>query len=163
MINKIKTVLPTLLVLLLAGIFVFGFSNNEVKYPDGYRKWTHVKTLILEKGHPLFDAFGGIHHIYANKTAFDGYMNGKKFKDGSVIVFDLLEKVSADNAISEGSRKIVGVMEKNSKKFKSTGGWGFEGFKGDTKNRAVNDMNGQCFSCHLSQKDNDYVFSNYRK
>ncbi len=163
MINKIKTVLPIMFVLLLAGIFVFGFSKNEVKYPDGYRNWTHVKTLILEKGHPLFDAFGGIHHIYANKTALEGYSNGKKFKDGSVIVFDLLEKVSADNAVSEGSRKIVGFMLKDSKKFKSTGGWGFEGFKGDTKDRAVNDMNGQCFSCHLSQKDNDYVFSSYRK
>lgn len=142
---------------------LFGFGNDEVKYPDGYRNWTHVKTLILEKGHPLYDAFGGIHHIYANKTALEGYKAGNKFKDGSVIVFDLLETVSADNAIAEGNRKVVGVMEKNSKKYKDTGGWGFEGFKGDTKERVVKNMYGECFSCHLSQKDKDYVFSEYRK
>lgn len=142
---------------------LFGFGNDEVKYPDGYRNWTHVKTLILEKGHPLYDAFGGIHHIYANKTALEGYKAGSEFKDGSVIVFDLLETVSADNAIAEGNRKVVGVMEKNSKKYKDTGGWGFEGFKGDTKERVVKNMYGECFSCHLSQKDKDYVFSEYRK
>lgn len=149
-------------VLFISAAFLFGFSKDEVKYPDGYRNWTHVKTLILEKGHPLYEAFGGIHHIYANKTALEGYKEGKKFKDGSVIVFDLLETISADNAISEGNRKVVGVMEKNSKKFKDTGGWGFEGFKGDTRERVVKNMYGECFSCHLSEKDNDYVFSKYR-
>lgn len=143
-------------------VLLFGFSKNEVKYPDGYRNWTHVKTLILEKGHPLYEAFGGIHHIYANKTALDGYNAGNKFKNGSVIVFDLLDVVNADNAVSEGNRKVVGVMEKDSKKYKETNGWGFEGFKGDTKERVVKDMYADCFSCHLSQKDNSFVFSQYR-
>lgn len=146
----------------LTAAVLFGFSKDEVKYPEGYRNWTHIKTLILEKGHPLYEAFGGIHHIYANKTALEGYKSGNKFKDGSVIVFDLLEVVKADNAVAEGSRKVVGVMEKNSKKFKETGGWGFEGFKGDTKERVVKNMYGECFSCHLSQKETDYVFSKYR-
>ncbi|MEP0860620.1 MAG: cytochrome P460 family protein [Ignavibacterium sp.] len=148
---------------LVGAAVLFGFSNDEVKYPDNYRNWTHVKTLILEKGHPLYDAFGGIHHIYANQKALDGYKNGHKFKDGSVIVFDLLETVVADNAVAEGNRKVVGVMEKNSKKYKDTGGWGFEGFKGDTRERVVKNMDGECFSCHLSQKDKDFVFSDYRK
>lgn len=151
------------LAILAAAAIIFGFSKDEVKYPESYRNWTHVKTLILEKGHPLYEAFGGIHHIYANKTALEGYKSGNKFKDGSVIVFDLLETVAADNAIAEGNRKVVGVMEKNSKKYKDTGGWGFEGFKGDTKERVVKNMYGECFSCHLSQKDKDYVFSEYRK
>jgi len=161
-----KQIIPQLsliVAVLISAAFLFGFGNDEVKYPDGYRNWTHVKTLILEKGHPLYEAFGGIHHIYANKTALEGYQAGNKFKDGSVIVFDLLEAVSADNAIAEGNRKVVGVMEKNSKKYKETGGWGFEGFKGDTRERVVKNMYGECFSCHLSQKDNDYVFSVYRK
>ncbi|AFH50894.1 Nitric oxide reductase [Ignavibacterium album JCM 16511] len=149
--------------ILVGAAVLFGFSNDEVKYPEGYRNWTHVKTLILEKGHPLYDAFGGIHHIYANKTALEGYKAGNKFKDGSVIVFDLLETVSADNAVAEGNRKVVGVMEKNSKKYRDTGGWGFEAFKGDTRERVVKNMEGDCFSCHLSQKDKDYVFSEYRK
>lgn len=153
----------SLFLVALSAFIVTGSNKNEVAYPDGYRNWTHVKTLILEKGHPLYEAFGGIHHIYANKKALDGYKAGNRFGDGSVIVFDLLETVSAENAISEGKRKVVGVMEKNSKKFKDTGGWGFEGFKGDSRERVVKNMDGECFSCHLSQKDKDYVFSEYRK
>lgn len=153
----------SLFLVALSAFIVTGSNKNEVAYPDGYRNWTHVKTLILEKGHPLYEAFGGIHHIYANKKALDGYKAGNRFGDGSVIVFDLLETVAADNAISEGKRKVVGVMEKNSKKFKDTGGWGFEGFKGDSRERVVKNMDGECFSCHISQKDKDYVFSEYRK
>jgi Cytochrome P460 len=50
-----------------------------------------------------------------------------------VIVFDMLEAKAADNTTQEGARKIVGVMHKNIKKYKALGGWGCEGFKGDSK------------------------------
>ena len=42
---------------------------ESVPYPEGYRSWTHVKTAILHPGHPLYEAFGGIHHVYANEKA----------------------------------------------------------------------------------------------
>lgn len=42
---------------------------KSVPYPEGYRSWTHVKTAILHPGHPLYEAFGGIHHVYANEKA----------------------------------------------------------------------------------------------
>ena len=35
--------------------------------------------------------FGGIHHIYANDKAIEGYRN-ELFPDGAVIIFDLLEE-----------------------------------------------------------------------
>ena len=161
--QKIFLWLTSVLIAALAASFLFGLGSSKVDYPEGYRDWAHIKTLILEPGHPLYESFGGIHHIYANKKALEGYKAGNKFKDGSVIVFDLLEKVAADNAIAEGNRKVVGVMQKDSKKFKDTGGWGFEGFKGDTKERVVKDMYSDCFSCHEAQRETDYVFSQYRK
>lgn len=154
---------PVFVLVIFTLAFSFQNKKAEVLYPEGYRNWTHVKSLILEKGHPLFEAFGGIHHIYANKLALEGYKSNRKFKDGSVIIFDLLETNYGDNAISEGARKVVGVMVKDSKRFNETGGWGFEAFKKDTKERVVKDMYTDCFACHLSQKDNDYVFSEYRK
>jgi hypothetical protein len=138
-------------------------SSNEVAYPEGYRNWTHIKSLILEPGHDLYNAFGGIHHIYANSTSLGAYQKGGSFPDGSVIVFDLLEVVEGGNAIAEGNRKVVGVMQKDSKVFTKTGGWGFEGFKADTKERVVTDAYSQCFTCHMSQQEKDYVFSEYRK
>ncbi len=54
-------------------------------------------------------------------------------------------------------------MHKNAKTFAATGGWGYEGFQGDTKNRVVKNPAQDCHQCHSSQKENDYVFSRYRK
>ncbi|MGH6931805.1 MAG: cytochrome P460 family protein, partial [Dongiaceae bacterium] len=65
------------------------------------------------------------------------------------------------NALVEGERKVLGVMQKHSKKFAATGGWGFEGFGGGDRNRRVVGANAAsaCFACHQAQKDRDYVFS----
>lgn len=136
-----------------------------VYYPHGYRHWTHVKSLILESGHPLYEAFGGLHHIYANERAMQGYKRGK-FPDGAVIVFDLLEVDRGGNAIAEGPRKIVGVMQRDARRFKDTGGWGFEGFaQGDPMQRAVgNKAKEACFGCHAEQAaSTNYVFSAWRE
>ena len=136
----------------------------DVSFPTGYRDWHHVKSMVIGPGHGLYDAFGGIHHLYANAPAKIGYATGK-FPDGAVIVFDLLDTKSADSGIEEGPRKIVGVMQKDSKQFAATGGWGFEGFKGgNPAERAVPaaDAAKACFECHQARRENDYVFSTTR-
>ncbi len=136
---------------------------QDVPYPQGYRQWTHVKTMQLKPGHPLYEAFGGIHHIYANKNAVQGYRAGR-FADGSVLVFDLLEAKDEGAAVSEGPRKVLGVMRKDAAKYKQTGGWGFEAFKGDSRTERAVGGNAKtaCFQCHTSQRDHDYVFSRLR-
>ncbi len=141
-----------------------GADAPPVPYPKGYRQWTHVKSMVIQPGHALYDSFGGIHHLYANKLAEKGYASGK-FPDGAVIAFDLLTAVSADNAVQEGSRKVLGVMVKDARRYKDTGGWGFEGFKADsTTERAVSSQAATaCYQCHTAQKDKDYVFSSMRE
>lgn len=138
------------------------FAGDNVDYPQGYRSWTHIKTMVLHQGHQLENPFKGIHHVYGNEQAVKGSRTGK-FDDGAVLVFDLLEYITADNASTEGERVLVGVMVKNSSKYAPTGGWGFEGFKGDSETqRLVNDGGKSCFDCHASQKETDYVFSQWR-
>lgn len=138
-------------------------ADPKVSYPAGYRNWHHVKSMVIDKGHPLHEAFGGIHHLYANPKAVAGYKS-RKFPDGAIVVFDLLEAKSADRAVTEGARKVVGVMHKDAKKYAATGGWGFEGFGGgDRTNRVVGDNAASaCFACHAPEKDHDYVFSRLR-
>lgn len=87
-----------------------------------------------------------------------------RFTRGAVIVFDLLEATSADGAITEGPRKVVGVMRRDERKYAATGGWGFEGFTGgDPENRAVGaNASTACFSCHTSVADSQFVFSRWR-
>jgi len=138
------------------------FSADKVKYPDGYRNWTHVKTLTLHEGHPLENPFKGIHHIYANKKGVAGTKIGE-FQDGATLVFDLLENITDNNASSEGNRILVGVMVKDKKRFSQTGGWGFEAWSENSQTkRLTNDGGRSCFECHTAQKNTDYVFSKWR-
>ncbi len=138
-------------------------TSGTVSYPEDYRRWTHVKSMVIQEGHELFDAFGGIHHVYANREALDALRAGGPHGDGAVLVFDLLEAEEAGGAIVEGPRKFIGVMRKDAKAYPKTGGWGFEAFKGDGRERMVTDPENACFSCHEVQKGTDYVFSTYRK
>jgi hypothetical protein len=130
---------------LLASGALFGQTENKVTYPEGYRKWAHVKSMVVMKGHTHYDAFGGIHHVYANDKALAALKSGESFPKGAVLVFDLLEEGTENGAIVEGSRKVIGVMEKDPDRFGETAGWGFEDFKqGDPNQRLVTDMREQC-------------------
>ncbi len=142
----------------------FAADPPPVPYPQGYRHWVHVKSMTINQGHALYDAFGGIHHLYANKKAEQGYKTGT-FPDGAVIVFDLLEAKAVDNTIQEGTRKVLGVMHKDARRYAGTGGWGFEGFKGDSQTERAVGKNAAsaCFQCHEAQKGNGFVFSAFRK
>lgn len=148
---------------LALAVVICGTAAAEVPYPDNYRQWQHVKSMVIEPGHALYGSFGGIHHLYANAQAMAGYRSGK-FPDGAVIVFDLLEANSADNAVTEGKRKVLGVMYRDSKKYAATGGWGFEGFSADSRTERVvgKDAATACFACHQARKEQEFVFSSYR-
>jgi hypothetical protein len=138
-------------------------ADPQVPYPQGYRDGHHVKSIVIEEGHPLFASFGGIHHLYANDRAVKDY-RGNYFPGGSVIIFDLLEAMHDGNAVTEGACKMVGVMHKELNKYQATGGWGCEGFGGgDPAKRVVSgNAASACFACHQPQKAQDYTFSRLR-
>jgi Cytochrome P460 len=139
-------------------------GSSTVAYPEGYRQWQHVKSMVIQVGHPLYDSFGGIHHLYGNAKAMAGYRSGT-FANGAIIVFELLEATTVDHATVEGKRKVVGVMHKDAIRYAATGGWGFEGFKGDSKTERAVGANAKaaCFDCHQAQQETGYVFSTYRQ
>jgi hypothetical protein len=66
--------------------------------------------------------------------------------------------------VTEGERKVLGVMHRDRRLYASTGGWGFEGFVGgNPSERAVGaNAKAACFDCHASQSARDYVFSALR-
>jgi hypothetical protein len=154
-----------LLMLMLAYSMIIAadlHAGGSVDYPDGYRTWTHIKTMALHKGHPLENPFMGIHHVYGNEKGVKGSKSGQ-YDDGAVLVFDLLQYMTQDSASTEGDRVLVGVMVKDKKKYTSTGGWGFEGFKGNSHTeRLVNDGGQSCYACHASQQETNYVFTRWR-
>lgn len=156
-------VLAVIAALVVAGSWwVEAQKGSPPAYPRGYRNWHHVKSMVLEEGHPLYKDFGGIHHVYANDAARKGLQTGT-YADGAVLVFDLFDAPREGGALTEGARKVLAVMEKNNARFAATGGWGFEAFAGgDEGKRLVTDAVNQCFLCHQSQESKGYVFSAWR-
>ena len=159
-----KLPILSIIAVLILSLSISGFAEGiDAPYPEGYRSWFHVKTMLIEPGHPLENPFQGIHHVYANPKAVKG-LNTGTYANGAVFAFDLLKYTEKDLTIQEGERKLLGIMHKDSNKYSSTGGWGFEGFAGDSKTkRLVNDGGQSCFACHTSERKNDFVFSQIRK
>jgi hypothetical protein len=55
---------------------------------------------------------------------------------------------------------VVIVMLKDSKKYASTGGWGFEAWAdGDPKKALVTDPANACFECHTPRKANQRILN----
>jgi len=153
---------PLVLAVLLASAGSVA-ADPLVPYPEGYRTWRHVKSMVVLPGHPLADPFAGIHHVYGNEPALRGLATGT-YADGAVFVFDLLEGGVKGNAVAEGPRKLIGVMRRNAKTYAATGGWGFEGFTGDSRDKRLTSDGGKsCFACHEQRRDKAFVFTEIRK
>lgn len=138
-------------------------TQEGIAFPEGYRSWHHVKSMLIEEGHPLFSDFGGLHHVYANDTARRGYETGS-FEDGSVVVFDLLDVArTPDNAVVEKERRVLAVMVRDSRRFAETGGWGYEAWAGGDPAKPVVGAKAAeaCHACH-EQAAPDFVFSEWR-
>ena len=139
-------------------------SDDPIRFPAEFREWAHVKSVLVGPEAPSFPTEGGIHHIYANPKALDGYRTGR-FPDGSVVVYNLLETTAANGLTLEGPARRVDVMVKDSQRYRETGGWGFARFKGDNRQDGALGPEAQrsCFACHDKRKDHDAVFSEFRK
>jgi Cytochrome P460 len=150
----------------LGSIFLGRQSSADdgaiVAYPENFRSWSHVKSGVIGPQHKNFANAGGIHHVYANKEAMAGYRT-RKFPEQSVIVFEWLEWQEKDGAILEGPRRQVDVMVKDSQRFATTGGWGFQRFVKDTREPASAPTPQQCFACHDQLKQDGLVLSKYRE
>jgi hypothetical protein len=137
--------------------------QTHIAYPTGFREWVHVKSGVLGPEFPM-ETERGLHHVYANKTAFAGLESGN-FEDGSVFVYDLVSLSEKSGVGSEGSRRRIDVMVKDSKLYAASGGWGFGRFMGDDHEREVltAEVGNTCLQCHEKQKAHGFIFSEFRK
>ena len=149
---------------LIGALHVWARADEGVAYPAGYRSWQHVKSALIGPQTSFYGRYGGLHHIYANDKAIEGYRSND-FQDGSVIVFDLLETQENAGVTAEGQRRFIDVMTKDSRRFADTGGWGFEEFTGDsqTERALTPDARNACYKCHAQRKSQGFVFSSVRK
>ena len=121
--------------------------------PRGYTAWKKSdRKLVTDKS----SLFYGIHYIYADRKAMQGYQSGNRFPEGSTIVVDFFNV--KQGSASDGPKNMVVLMRKD-KRNKETGGWLFAGYGADGKPSGLDPV-ATCFGCH--QKDaaqRDYVIS----
>ena len=138
-------------------------APTHISYPAGYREWVHVKSGVMGPDFPM-ETERGVHHVYANKTALAGFESGS-FDDGSILVYDLVSLSEKGGIGTEGARRRIDVMIKDSKLYADSAGWGFGRFMGDDHEQDVltADVRKTCLQCHESQKAHGFVFSQFRK
>jgi hypothetical protein len=137
-------------------------TEDAVPYPEGYRQWTHVSSAYVGPQSAGFEKNGGLHHIYANPRAVEGYRTGH-FSAGSMIVADFLEPRENDGVVTDGPRRRLDVMSKDGTS--ASGGWRYEQFKGDsrTERLVTPEIAARCVACHTQRKEKDFVFSSLRQ
>lgn len=139
--------------ILALALSVSAASNPPL--PKKYTAWQKSERKIVTDKSSLFY---GIHYIYADKKAMQGYQAGNRFPEGSTIVVEYFNIKSNAAATVDGPKNMIVLMRKD-KRAKETGGWLFAGYGADGKPSGLDPVK-ICFDCH--QKDaaqRDYVIS----
>ena len=159
-----KAILMLPIAVLIVSFALWAQTDGTASFPKEFRKWAHVKSVLVGPQSAAYATEGGIHHIYANDKALEGYDSGK-FPEGSVIVYDLLETNEVAGNTVEGPTRRVDVMVKQGQSYAATGGWEFMSFPGNdqTDGKLSAARQATCASCHANRKDHDSVFSEFRK
>lgn len=143
---------------------LFASPDDGLKVPTDFQHGHLANSMLVTKEPNKTGLIPGVHLIYVNPVGFDRLKRGgvAPYPDGTVFVDDVREFSVNDGTYQQGPRKFLTVMVKDSKKYASTGGWGFQAWPGgDPTKPIVNDAAKQCFACHVPKNGNDYVFSTY--
>jgi Cytochrome P460 len=142
-------------------------SPSGIKFSDfrGYEDWAVISTARVDD--ELKIIVGNPTIIKAFKAGAPG--NGQPFPEGSRMV-----KMQWKHAKSKEAQFVVEVpdvptqafvMEKDSKRFPNTGGWGYAVFNHDVKTGTMtaDAAKADCgHACHVAVKHKDYVFHPYQ-
>ena len=135
-----------------------------VRIPFGYRDWKLI-SVAREEGH-----LNDLRAILGNDIAIEA-ARGRTlpFPDGAIIArlawsYDRLEESAKafgrpQSFVAGHPKNGVQFMVKDSRRYASTGGWGFAHF--DDGKPASEAVHNTCFSCHAIVTDRDLVFSRY--
>jgi hypothetical protein len=129
-----------------------------VALPEGYRQWALVAPA--QEAAPLDE----LRATVGNAMAMRAYRNGTlPFPDGTVLVKLAWKHVPSPEfgpASIPGAATTVQVMVKDSRRYASTGGWGFGRF---VNGKPVDEAQHRtCFACHQARvRNHDFVFTRY--
>ena len=173
--SKLTIATATALLAVLGGAAVYAQDKYALKSPDGiafsdfkgYEDWAVVSSARTDEVLKV---------IVANPTMIKAYKagipsNGQPFPDGSKIVkLQWKPKKSTEAPFAVDVPDVFAqafVMEKDSKRFPKSGGWGYAVFNYDAasdKFTADSKSLSDCGNaCHTAVKAKDYIFHPYQK
>jgi hypothetical protein len=134
-----------------------------IRIPPGFRDWS-VVSVAHEAGNN-----NDLRVVLGNDIAIKAYREAKlPYPDGTIIVrlaWRYVPSAENDKIFGRPQSFVAGAPiniqfdVKNSRKYASTGGWGFAQFKdGKPAGDAVQQT---CFACHVLVKAKDFVFTHY--
>jgi hypothetical protein len=134
-----------------------------IKVPPGFRDWT-VISVAHEAG-----SNNDLRAVLGNDVAIKAYREGKlPFPDGAIIArlaWSYVPSEENDKVFGRPQSFVAGspinlqLSVKDSRKYASTGGWGYAQFKdGKPASEAVHET---CAPCHQPAKAHDFVFTRY--
>ena len=135
-----------------------------IKIPPGYRDWRLI-SVAHEEGN-----LNDLRAILGNDVAINASREAKDtYPDGTIIArlawrYDPLKESEKafghlQSFVAGPPRNGVQFMFKDSRKYASTGGWGFVQF--DDGKPASEMVHNACFFCHTTVKARDFVFTRY--
>jgi hypothetical protein len=139
-------------------------SMFVTRIPSGYRDWRLI-SVAREEG-----TLDDIRAILGNDKAIKSYRGGRlPFPDGTIIArlawsYDPSDENNKafgrpQSFVAGHPKNGVQFMVKDSRKYSSTGGWGFAQF--DDGKSAEEGVLKTCFPCHQAVAGRDLVFTRY--
>ena len=144
-------------------------ADGKLKRPEGYREWIYIGTPLtpndMNGGEAAFPEF---HAVYLDRESFAHFKKTGEFRDGAVLVKDLVsvgsKEAPSGKGYFEGDFNGMDVSIKDSKRFKDEpGNWGYFtfGHKPPLKAEAAMNNAASCNSCHQGSAAKDWVFLQY--
>jgi len=165
-------VLAATAVAVVNGITFAAQDRFTLKVPDGlafsefkdYDTWEPVSVSRTEEGLKVIAANPAMMEAFRNGVP----SNGQRFPEGSKIVkIEWSEKKNSESpyfVMVPDILKSVSFIEKDTRRFESSGGWGYAQFRFDAASDtfAPSGSGSACgYACHTAVKAKDYIFTAY--
>jgi Cytochrome P460 len=136
--------------------------------PPGYRDWKFI-SAAHEAGE-----LNDIRVVIGNDKAITAYRAGKPFPEGTIIgrvAWKMVPSEENNKTFGQAQSFVPGdapdwylqFMEKDTRKYAATGGWGYSNFGKDLKPTTDEKVMLSCFTCHKAVAARDYIFTKYSR
>ena len=144
-------------------------ATGELEQPEGYREWIYIGTpLTPNELNPPEAPFPEFHNVYIHPGDYDHWKRTGEFRDGTVIVKELVSVGSKEAVSGKGyfMGEFIGLEAalKDVSRFPDEpGNWAYFSFGHQYPLAAATaaQPTANCNACHAASADDDWVFTQY--